>query len=465
MPEFLIIGAGPTGIGAALRLCELGSTDWLVVDREREAGGLSCSVTDDNGFTWDMGGHVQFSHYESFDKYMDLALGADGWLHHQRESWVWMADRFVPYPFQNNLHRLPPELRWKCIQGLLAVYAQPKGAKPAHFQDWIDLTFGPGLADVFLNPYNFKVWAHPLETMTAKWVGERVSVPPIERVLKAICLEKDDVSWGPNNTFRFPKYGGTGAVWRALAARLPSQNLRLGVGVAQIDAKRRQVRLATGELLNYRHLISTLPLDILAHMVEDPALIDAAEGLPHSSTHVIGIGLTGKPPPHLTTKCWMYFPESNCPFYRVTLFSNYSPNNVPDPAIQWSLMAEVSESKFKPVDSNKVVEQTIDGMLATRLIESRGDVISMWHRRLDYGYPTPGLQRDAALAVLFPKLERDGIYSRGRFGAWKYEVSNQDHSYAQGREIVDRLMDKIDSEAGPEPTLNRPDWVNARRNP
>ena len=155
--EILIIGAGPTGLGAALRLQENRKTDWLLVDREKEAGGLSCSVKDAHGFTWDMGGHVQFSHYESFDRYMDRALGADGWLHHERESWVWIADRFVPYPFQNNLHRLPPEMRWKCVQGLLTVASQPKGVKLAHFQDWIDKTFGAGLADVFLNPYNFKV--------------------------------------------------------------------------------------------------------------------------------------------------------------------------------------------------------------------------------------------------------------------------------------------------------------------
>src|SRR6266545_2590927 len=101
--QILILGAGPTGLGSALRLQEEGNSDWMLYDREHTPGGLASSVTDEHGFTWDMGGHVQFSHYESFDRYMDLALGADGWLNHQRESWVWIADRFVPYPFQNNL--------------------------------------------------------------------------------------------------------------------------------------------------------------------------------------------------------------------------------------------------------------------------------------------------------------------------------------------------------------------------
>jgi hypothetical protein len=59
-------------------------------------------------------------------------------------------------------------------------------------------------------------------------------------------------------------------------------------------------------------------------------------------------------------KCWMYFPEDNCPFYRVTVFSNYSPRNVPDPSRQWSLMAEVSESPGKPVDRDGLLNEARD---------------------------------------------------------------------------------------------------------
>ena len=70
----VIIGMGPTGIGAALRLEELGHRDYLVLDQAQEAGGLAGSVVDPNGFTWDFGGHVQFSHYAKFDEAMALAI-------------------------------------------------------------------------------------------------------------------------------------------------------------------------------------------------------------------------------------------------------------------------------------------------------------------------------------------------------------------------------------------------------
>ena len=49
----------------------------------------------------------------------------------------------------------------------------------------------------------------------------------------------------------------------------------------------------------------------------------------HSSSHIVGVGLSGAVPDALETKCWMYFPEPQVPFYRATVFSNYSPNNAP----------------------------------------------------------------------------------------------------------------------------------------
>ena len=97
------------------------------------------------------------------------------------------------------------------------------------------------------------------------------------------------------------------------------------------------------------------------------------------------------------------------------------------------------QEEEKPVNPDTVVEETIQGMLNTRLIESREDVISVWYKSLDYGYPTPSLDRDKAINKVVPELDKLDIYSRGRFGGWKYEVSNQDHSLMQGVEIVNKL--------------------------
>jgi protoporphyrinogen oxidase len=454
--DFLVVGAGPTGIGAAHNLAERGER-FLLVDSDLRPGGLAKSVVDPNGFTWDMGGHVQFSHYELFDRFMDRALGHDGWLEHTRQSWIWIAGRFVPYPLQKNLHRLPPREQAACIQGLRSVSAGHAG-KPANFEAWITRTFGDGIGELFMVPYNLKTWAHPLELLGCQWVGDRVAMPSPAAVERAAETMDDSVDWGPNNTFRFPRSGGTGAVWVALAAELDQSRLRMGDGVASIRPRTRTARLASGLEIAYEHLVSTMPLDRLTELAELDDLAAVTAQLRHSTTHVVGVGLAGIPPPPLRTKNWMYFPESSSPFYRVTVFSNYSPHNVPSPGT-WSLLAEVSESQFKPVDHDRVVASVVDGMRATGLLTPESRIQSCWHTVLPYGYPIPTVDRDRLLGVALPALDAMGIYSRGRFGAWKYEAGNQDHSFMQGWECIDRICSGSGPEA--EVTLNQPDVVNS----
>ena len=460
--DILIVGAGPTGLGAAWKLDELGHEDWCLCEAQPSAGGLASSVIDEHGFTWDLGGHIQFSHYQYFDDLMDELLGKDGWLYHDRESWVWIRDRFVPYPFQLNLHRLPPDECWQCVRGLLPLNYNGHGPPPTNFGEWIDASFGEGIASVFLRPYNFKVWAYPPEELSCHWIGDRVATVDLERVLENVVRGRDDVSWGPNNRFRFPKNGGTGAVWSALCSRLLERHperLRFSHRLTSLDTANHLATFDNGLRIRYRKLLSSMPLDVLVHKSDlEGELAPAAADLVYSSTHVVGVGLKGRPPEHLARKCWMYFPEADSPFYRVTVFSNYSPSNVPDIEKYWSLMAEVSSSPVKPVDEGRVVDEVIGGMLSSKLITSSAIVHHTWHRRLERGYPTPSLRRDAALETLLPAFERHDVFSRGRFGAWKYEVSNQDHSFAQGVELVERWLLGTREE-----TLHQPETVNARR--
>lgn len=446
--NYLILGAGPTGLGASWRLAELGANDFLILERHPYVGGLAASFTDDAGFTWDVGGHVVFSHYPAFDRLLHDLLGDDV-LHHERESWIRVADTFVPYPFQNNIRRLPPELAWECVAGLLeagrATTAGEHTAPPAHFREWIDRVFGPGIARLFMVPYNFKVWAHPGEIMSHRWIGERVSVVDAARVIKNIILGQDDVAWGPNNTFSFPLRGGTGEIYRRLAGRF-ADRVRLSAPAAALDPVAKTVRTADGQVIGYDHLLSTMPLDILVRDVltdPSPAMLEAAGRLKHNGSAIHGLGFAGA---SADPRCWMYFPEDDCPFYRVTNFHNYSYNNTPDPdgtrPRKRAIMTETSYSAYKPEDLDNLVSRTVQGLTATTLI-APGDtdrLVSTWEMRVDYAYPIPCLERDAALAVLQPELEARGVFSRGRFGGWKYEVGNMDHSFMQGVQWAERMV-------------------------
>ena len=278
----------------------------------------------------------------------------------------------------------------------------------------------------------------------AGWVGERVAVVDLARSLDNIIHEKDDLSWGPNNTFQFPKLGGTGAVWRSLAKLIGHEHFQFDTRVRTVEWANKVAVTEGGERLNYDQILSTMPLDVLATSLSPgiAAVSDAAPQLLHSNSHIVGVGLKGEMPGKLAKKCWMYFPEDNCPFYRVTVFSHYSPNNVPgaDTGKYWSLMTETSESTVKRVNREKLIEDTIQGLLNTGQINSRDQVVSVWRYTAEHGYPTPSLERNALLRKIEPPLAKAGVHSRGRFGAWRYEVSNQDHSFMQGVEWANAAL-------------------------
>ncbi|MFL5505509.1 MAG: protoporphyrinogen/coproporphyrinogen oxidase [Gemmatimonadales bacterium] len=440
-PRILIIGAGPTGLAAGYRLRELGHTNFLMLEASSKVGGLAASEQSAAGFTYDIGGHVLFSHYPYFDKLFDTLMG-DDYQTLRREAWIWMQDRFIPYPFQSHIRHLPPELALECVMGL--IQAQQHGVdlrKYRTFEDLIVGVFGDGIARLFMMPYNFKVWAHPPRMMNKEWIGERMAVVNLQKVLGNIILQQDDVAWGPNSTFKYPRYGGTGGLFARMQPHVQDQ-LRLNARVATVNPLRKEVQLEDGTTERYDLLLSTMPLDLLVQRMTEGVPDEVREQaalLRHSGSYIVGVGLRQPAP---SEKCWIYFPEDDCPFYRVTYLSNYSPDVVPDPATHYSLLAEISRSEFKPVDRATVVDDTIDGMVATRLLreEDRKDIVDAHLIERDYTYPVPSLERDRALACLLPWLDSEGVFSRGRFGAWRYEVGNMDHSVAQGVEWVDRVL-------------------------
>jgi len=451
--QIVILGAGPTGLGAAYRLAELGYLAWDIYERTDHVGGLAASYRDPQGFIWDHGGHVMFSHYTYFDDLVEKMLRGD-YDQHMREAWVWIQGRFVPYPFQNNIHRLPKDAFLECVMGI--VEAQRRAAPRANIKHWLQANVGAGIADYFMEPYNFKVWAHPLEMMDTQWQGDRVPTVDLRRILRNHLDDRDDVNWGPNNKFKFPLLG-TGMLYERIAEALP-KGVNVGADVVEIDAGRRVVTFADGRTRAYDTLVSTLPLTELVKLIPGcPAhVVEATRDLRHTEGLFVGIGVAEPCP---SSKCWMYFPESDSPFYRVTYLSNYSPQMTPGPG-HFSLLAEVSSSPYKRENPDDVVERTVEGMVNSRLLtraQAGTKIVSRELMHVPYSYPVPTIGRDAALAVIQPWLMERGIYSRGRFGAWRYEIGNTDHSVMQGVELADLL-----TTGKPETTWSLPPGEEAR---
>lgn len=438
--KIIIIGAGPAGLGAAWRLKELGHKNFIVYEKNPYPGGLCASFTDKKGFTWDIGGHVVFSAYDYFNRLFSAKL-QNAFQTHTRQAWIRSRGRWIPFPFQNNLRHLSKKMIDECVDGLKK---RKTGKKSKNFREWIVDNFGEGIAKHFMFPYNQKVWAHPLSLLDVHWISERVSRVSLKEILQSIHSQTDKADWGPNAFFRYPLHGGTGGFFKKLAQSLSPQ-IRYSSAVQTIDTQLKKILISNGLKDSYDTLINTSPLDKLAQILipNNERLKRYSEHLIHNGVLIVGLGFKQPCP---SGKGWIYFPDKSSPFFRVTYLSNYSPFNAPDKDNYYSLLCEIAYSDYKKRGKNKtaVIHETLRGLIRSGLIDDKDKrfIVSRFFLDVPYAYPVPTLGRDAALRRIQPMLEEMDIYSRGRFGTWKYEIGNMDHSLICGKEIIDRLLNK-----------------------
>jgi hypothetical protein len=197
--------------------------------------------------------------------------------------------------------------------------------------------------------------------------------------------------------------------------------------VKSVDPAKKQVHFSSGKTVQYKNLVSTMALDGLLDRLDVPKekldpLLDAAKGLVFSSTIVLGLGIRGTRPERIGDKCkrftpfstirywrsgWLYFPEDDAPFYRATIFSNYSDFNTPAQTVKlstiqraastnefeqgdregpyWSIMFEVCQSEQRHVNLETLLADTIKGAVATELLRPEDEIVSTYMRRFDHG--------------------------------------------------------------------------------
>jgi nucleoside-diphosphate-sugar epimerase/protoporphyrinogen oxidase len=466
-PSIVIVGGGVTGLCAARRLEELGYGDsYVVLERNESTGGLASSHVDEQRFVWDLGVHVLFSHFEFFDRLLDEAIPEKAWLHHVRRSPAFMRGAFVGYPVQDNLAGFPRDEALRIIANLNATRADrhrcAQQTGRVTFDVWMHLCFGDELTASFGRPYNYKVWAYPAERMNSLWVGERVATIDVDDVVRRFEKGEQRTGWGPNALFRYPVHG-TGAIWRAVADGLPSERMHTNTTVTSVSLAQRRLTLSDGTMMHYDQLITAMPMDRLATLVnhEIPSQLRAtlsnrSSAFLRQTCNLVGFGLQCPMPPSLDGVHWIYFPEEEFPFYRITVLSNLSPEMVPNfEGGQWSILTESSESPMRQVDVANHTNAVLASLQRAGLIPSDCTIVSTWEHRLDYGYPVPYDVRDSHVHAFDEFLLKHNVRSRGRFGAWKYEVANQDHSCEQGVEAVDNILF-----GSPEVTFRKPNHVN-----
>ncbi|KAK5971520.1 UDP-galactopyranose mutase [Trichostrongylus colubriformis] len=453
--SFVIIGSGPTALGATYRLYELiqegtlpESTQVTVIEKEIEVGGLARSVTDRRGFTWDLGVHVTgHSKYPKFTYLINRAVRhwnnvprcVKAYMRHVIQDDDNVEANYVPYPVQDSIPYFPENVKLRCLNEISSLSAPSRAAE--NFDEFTANTFGETLQAIFIRPYNEKVWTVPLHEMNCVWAENRVPRASIEDLTRRCRLSRDELDEEDNaktkSVFRYPRdCRGIGDVWKTIASELPSHWFYFGAPVIKIDTKSKKIHSGDGKSIDYDYVISTMPIVELGKITSLCPKIN----LSHSKVTLVGIGMR-RPQPEFTEKLsWLYFPQPDIIFYRCTFMSNFNERLTPNAVLFWSVLVEIGMGSDEHVDENAVINCTIRDLMEHGIIYPTSRIESTWLHVLPYGYPIPTLNRDDELQKAQKVFERENIYSRGRFGSWRYEAANQDHSFTMGTEVIDRIV-------------------------
>ncbi len=469
----LIAGAGPCGLGAALEIVENGPgapDDFLLGDPGKQAGGWAGSRTTAEGFTFDFGGHVLFphKHYQRFAELLHT-LPID-WARSTPKRGVQTEGHFLPYPAQRNLQRLPLGKLLRAL-GSVALHRRIAAAtmgKSSDLGSYLKHHFGSYLTDLLMAPLNRKQWAHEPEQLTDVWTRHRsgsstrnVADINLKRVVGNFLLGEDDPGWGPETKVAYPAQGGSGAIWTAVASAVPAEKMLLQTRIVSVSLAKKTALLSTGETVRWEHLVTTMPLDTLLRSLEDePELTGKAKRFVKARSRLFGFGVRGALPDRYAGLHSCQVTDADVPFWRLNFPTTVSRGNGPEGC--WSMLCEVSEPGGQPGRGEAELRGAVEASLRKMGLLSEGgtEIVSRWEYSIEHGYPVPFLERDALLSDVQPRLEAANVYSRGRFGTWRYEISNQDHAFMQGVEVARRILFRL-----PEETYGNAVAVNEAASP
>jgi protoporphyrinogen oxidase len=429
----VVLGAGLAGLSAAYHLQE--DCDVSVLEREDRPGGLCRSVVKD-GFTFDLTGHLLHLRRPEIRALVEKLIPEDRFVKIDRKAFIHSHGTFTPYPFQVNTHGLPAEVVAECLVGFVeATRAGPVSTGEAErisFKEWVERTFGAGIARHFMIPYNEKLWLTDLQEVTCDWVSWSIPRPSLSEVVDG-ALGISRKAFGYNPSFLYPRRGGIQVLPDALAARV--RNITFGSEAVSIDPQRRTVSTRSGETLPYERLVSTLPL---------PRLLAIAKGLPswmseaarmmrHVAVINLNLGLDRLVEPD---RHWVYFPERDFVFYRAGFPASFTPEAAP--AGCSSIYVEIAARPGEPWDEQRLYEQARAGLIRAGILRGSDRIVTRTAFYINPAYVIYDRHRREILPRVHAELARHGIHSIGRYGGWYY--NSMEDSMADGRTLALEIL-------------------------
>lgn len=315
--KYLILGAGPAGLTFANMLKQRGEESFLVLEGEKEAGGLCRSEMVD-GSPFDIGGgHFLDVRRPKVNEFLFQFMPREEWELFVRDSRIVIGDQTVSHPLEANIWQLEMESQVKVLSSIAKAGCNSGEPMPEKFKDWIIWKLGDQIADIYMLPYNKKMFADELDELGTYWL-EKLPNVSFEDTLRS-CLSHKAYGQQPGHaSFYYPIKYGYGELWLRMADVIAPKVL-YNTRVTGIDCDKKQVFTADGNRFEAENVITTIPWICFESMSGMPEDIQASIRKLKSSaieTRYVSENLD-------TQAQWLYIPDEEKPYHRILVRHNF----------------------------------------------------------------------------------------------------------------------------------------------
>lgn len=434
--RLVILGAGLSGLSLALFLQDNPVIHKIIVlEKEREIGGL-CRSFDFDGRKADIGPHIIFSRDKEVLVFMLSLLGSNKEKHRRNNS-IPHRGSWIHYPFENNLSALPEEDCSRCLHTFLNnPYRQYSANNMLQF---FLKTFGEGITDLYLRPYNEKIWKFNPVFMNTQMV-DRIPRPPDEDI---IASAKGEIREGHLHQlyFTYPKSGGIAALIQGIKDRFNNKTeIYTDCEVQSVGRQGKDWLIAAGGQEYFGDLlVSCMPVNKLVNCYQgiDATVVNAAKNLLYNNIviAIAKISIDRLPKVHTLT-----IADKEIIFHRLSkidfLGGEYTNSN------SASYMMEYT---YPPIDKTgdlpkKVLqEKFVTGLKQLGLVKDDTEVLSFEVRRFPYAYVVYDLQHSSNMKIIRDYFNRQGVLLNGRSG--NFEYWNMDRVIKESRDLAIKITD------------------------
>lgn len=319
--KYLILGAGPAGLTFANVLLENGEESFLIIEKEKEAGGLcrSCEV---DGSPLDIGGgHFLDVRRPEVNEFLFKFLVEGEWNLFTRNSKIHLKDELIDHPIEANIWQLPIDEQIKYLISIAKAGCNRDEKKPEKFVDWILWKLGTEITNEYMIPYNSKVFSQNLNELGTYWL-EKLPNVSFENTLRS-CLEHKAYGEQPGHAkFYYPKRYGYGEIWRRMANAL-GNHIMYNTQVNGIDFKNNIVLTENKHKLKGEKIITTIPWKQFKFLWNMPIELQSKlKKLRHSAVYVKYYENRINSDAH-----WIYYPDKELDYHRILVRHNFCPNS------------------------------------------------------------------------------------------------------------------------------------------